>query len=537
MNNKHPICTKDEISEILDRYPQYRECLFARGYLVTDDDTIDPMTYPFYGAWKQYDVCGKRFLVHPFENLYRRDTAERTFVLIGHAYNPFNMKYKEADLLEDCVAEPFSMNKLFHTVNEWTGAFAFFVIENGKTSFFTDATSMKMCNYCSANGYAYVSSHVQLLADLQGYKMRNYTKKIRETKVYNIGLRWMPGLTTAYAEVARLGPNLCAEWEHGEVSIRRFYPYAAHEEVCSEELYAQQVDKICRIMRNEMELCTKKWNRPAISLTGGMDSGATFASTKGFTDQFRIFSFECKEAERKDAVAAEKICGLEAVPFHLYHIPTNEDELADYEAIEKIVNHNTAYVKNLAKEEIRKIAYLKDIHDFDVEAKSDVAEIGRVFYERKYGMKMPDKLHERHLSLMQTRFFFMPLLLRQTDKDYRAYLKATNLLKAPFNYEHSDLVYWEFRIGVSAATTTLSLGMTSELTFPYNNRKLLEMFLAFPHEVRMQDYPQKELMKKMMPEIVQKDVQVEDGYFNQWRIRLERMYFRYKTGLYHPKRG
>ncbi len=536
MKNKHPICTKEEIAEILERKPQYRECLFARGYLVTDDTTIDSAAYPFYGLWQQQEICGKQFYVHPSEKLYRFDTADRTFVLIGHAYNPFNGKYEEQSLLEDCNAEPFSMDAMFRTVSEWTGAFVLFVLENGKVTFFTDASSMKVCNYSCNNGKTYVSSHVQLIADLCGYAMRRYTKKIREKKVFNIGLRWMPGLTTAYDEVRRLGANLCAEWENGAVSFYRFYPYEAHAELQSEEEYPLQVEKITQIMRKEMELCTKKWARPAISLTGGMDSGATFACTKGFTDKFLIFSFECKEAERKDANAAVRICELEGVPHRLYHIPGSAEELTDFDEIKKIVNHNTSYIKNLADDEIRKIVYLKDVHDYDVETKSDVAEIGRVFYERKYGMKMPDTLHERHLSLMQTRFFCMPRLLRQTDKGYIAYLKDTNLQTAPFNFEHTDLVYWEFRIGVSAATTTLSLGMTPELTFPYNNRKLLEMFLAFPHDVRKQDYPQKELMKNMMPEIVQKEVQVEDGYYDQWRIRLERMYFNYKTKLYRPKR-
>lgn len=536
MKSKHPICSKEEIAEILERLPQYRECLFACGYLFADKANIDTAAYPFYGMWQQHDIRGKCFLVHPSEKLYRLDTPERTFVLIGHAYNPFNSKHEEQSLLEDCNVTPFTPEAMFRAVNEWTGIFAMYVLQEESMLFFSDATSMKSCNYCSKNDQLYISSHAQLLADLLGLSMTKYAAKIRDTKVYNTGMRWMPGTTTAYEGVSRLCPNMFAEAKNGIVSIERFYPVCAHEELTSTQQQEQMADKIGQALQNGMKLCLKKWQRAAISLTGGMDSGAAFASTKSFSDQFRIFSFDCKGSEVRDSNAASEICKTEGLEHRQYHIPADSAEIPDFEDLKKIINHNTSYIKNLAEEEIRKIAYLRELHDFDVEIKSDIAEIGRAFYDRKYGMRLPQKLNERHLSALQTRFLMMPRLLRQTDKAYRKSLRDTALEEAPFNYDHADLVYWEYRIGAATAMTTLSLEMAHELTLPYNNRKLLDMFLCFPHEQRLQDFPQKYIIQTRMPEIVRDEVQVQNAYFGKRRILLEKAYFRFRTGLYRPKR-
>ena len=38
-----------------------------------------------------------------------------------------------------------------------------------------------------------------------------------------------------------------------------------------------------------------------------------------------------------------------------------------------------------------------------------------------------------------------------------------------------------------------------------------------------------------MPEAITKEVEVEDGYFQNWRIFLERAYFKYRTSFYRTK--
>ncbi len=66
-------------------------------------------------------------------------------------------------------------------------------------------------------------------------------------------------------------------------------------------------------------------------------------------------------------------------------------------------------------------------HYFDTEIKSWISEIVRVFFEIKYGMKFPDRLTPRHFSILQTRYFASPSLLRKSDKIYGEYMKKFDL--------------------------------------------------------------------------------------------------------------
>ena len=102
-----------------------------------------------------------------------------------------------------------------------------------------------------------------------------------------------------------------------------------------------------------------------------------------------------------------------------------------------------------------------------------------------------------------------------------------------FNYENADLLYWELRFGASAAMTTLSLSLSSYITFPYNNRNLIEMFLAYPHELRASDWPQRKIIADQMPWLLEPKYTANDQYFGRRRKLMEKTYFIYKTALYN----
>lgn len=527
---KYPIRTGAEIEQLLQEKPQYRDMLFAKGYLLTDDLSVDPKEYPFFGLWKVRSLGSHLLLVHPQETFFILEQEKFVLILVGHAYNPFTMVADENLLLEDAAVAQ-NKGSVFETVSHWTGAFVLLILQGEEILALNDASGLKMCNYSTEGGCAYISSHPQLIADLLKLSMSKSAAKLRTTKMYNVGMRWMPGLSTPYREIWRLGPNLCLRLQDGVAQMERFYPCKAHRELSSQEEMDENLSEIHEIMRNNLLLTIEKWQRPALSLTGGMDSRAALACTAGFTDRFEIFSFDCKEQERLDSAAAKNICDSLGVSHVQYHVPDTNRDLPDYDVQKTLVDHSTSYVMNLSDEEMRKIIYLRQAIHFDVEAKSDAAEIGRVFYERKYGMPMPQVFHPRHLSVIQTRYFFMPRLLKQADRLYADYLEQTGIQNPIANYEHSDLLYWEYRIGAAAAFSTLSLDTAMLLTFPYNNRILFEKFLEFPHDLRKDDYPQRKLMERYMPQTARKEVGVEDKYFGKLRILLEKVFFRYKTAF------
>jgi hypothetical protein len=127
-----------------------------------------------------------------------------------------------------------------------------------------------------------------------------------------------------------------------------------------------------------------------------------------------------------------------------------------------------------------------------------------VFLERKYEVKMPEKLNERHFSIFQTRYFMAPSLLRESDALYKDYMKEIELEKPIYNFEHTDLFYWEVRMGAWGTSVVSSLDFCHNVTMPFNNRKLIELFLSFPHDERKLDNVHKTVIsfanEKIVPE-------------------------------------
>ena len=216
----------------------------------------------------------------------------------------------------------------------------------------------------------------------------------------------------------------------------------------------------------------------------------------------------------------------------IYAIPDTNEEVKDFEVLKNIINHNSSYFKNTADHEIRKMITLYRLNDFDIELKSWASETARVFLERKYKVKMPERLTERHFSIFQTRYFLTPDLLNKSDDIYRNFMKEIGLTGPIFNFEHTDLFYWEVRMGAWGTSVVSSLDFCHNVTMPINNRKLIELFLSFPHEDRKTDKVHKKVIELTNKKIHDMDVEIKNLYFHSYRIWLEKIYYYYRTLFY-----
>ena len=111
---------KDEIKARLDNDPTYREMLFRRGYLLTNA-TVSLEGYPFYNIWDKV-VLGPYSLYVQQKQTYYVKAEDNIFVaIVGHAYNPFDMKWKETELCADLIsAYKHGLTDYFDKVSEFT---------------------------------------------------------------------------------------------------------------------------------------------------------------------------------------------------------------------------------------------------------------------------------------------------------------------------------------------------------------------------------------------------------------------------------
>ena len=304
----------------------------------------------------------------------------------------------------------------------------------------------------------------------------------------------------------------------------------------TDEEKSENVKRIGDLIHNGIECCSKKWNRCTISLSGGTDSKTTLACANGLYDKFTYFSFYSKPQELVDAKGAKTICDKLNLSHTLYEIPQENSEIKDFDFIKKILQHNTNYFVNLADNEIRKYIYLHDINAYDIELKSWASEVARVFLERKYQTKIPKILNERHCSIFQTRYFGHPKLLRWSDKAYYNFLREIKLEKPLYNFEHTDSFYWEIRMGCWGVSVVSSQQLYHRTTMPMNNRKILELFLSFPHDERKSDSVHKRIMEYKNKDVVDAKVEIPNLYFHSYRIWMEKIFYKIRTVFYRAKK-
>ncbi len=524
------------IKNRLDKEDKYRDLLFKRGYLLTDAPIKDLSAYPFYNLWGQSKIGNYYLYVQKSQTLYTATKDGLTSVIIGHAYNPFDMQCDENALCEDLInAYQGGLEKYFDKVSEFTGLHIVIMIDGEKIICNQDACSLTGCYFGKVNEKVYITEHPQLVADICDLKMNRRVEKLIKSKCYNIGNRNLPGNITPYDDLKRLGANTYLLYDE-DFSINRFYPIAPHPEFITDEEKEENIRKIGDLIHNGIKCCSRKWERCAISLSGGADSKTTLACANDLYDKFSYFSFDSKPQELVDAKGAAKICETLGLSHELYTIPKENEEIADFNFLKKLLQHNTNYFVNLADNEIRKYIFLNRLDAYNIELKSWVSEVARTFFERKYKIKMPKVLNERHLSIFQTRYFGHPLLLRWSDREYYKFLREINLHIPLYNFEHADSIYWEMRMGSWGVSVISSQQFYHRVTMPMNNRKILELCLSFPHEDRKSDSVHKRIMKYKNQNVLEANVEIKNLYFHNYRILMEKLYYYFRTWFYFPKK-
>lgn len=533
-----------EIKEILEKNSEYRDKLFIRGYLITDKDYSDNMNdYPFYSNWKNSNLGKSKtglylnLYVHKKLESYSFQKDNITVTIIGHAYNPFSMIDDENSIIEDLYnSYKSSLSDFFSAVSELTGIHVIIVNDNGNLITLQDCGGIKTCYYGLINKYTYITSHPQLVADLLELKMDSKISVLMGKWFFSLSGRYLPGNLSPFRDLRRLGPNTFVEISN-QIKVERFYPIVKHPEL-NQENFHEIIEKISILINRNIELASNKWKRPSISLSGGMDSKTTLACANGLYDKFSYYSFNSKPQELEDANAAHNICKELGINHDIYSIPTSNDDFNDFETFKKIIYHNASYIDQPKDNEIRKFIYLSRLNTYDVELKSWISEVGRAMWGKKYGISLPDRLTARHFSIFQTRYFGSPQLLKHSDNNYEEYLRLIDLENAPFNYNHADMFYWEFRFGSWGANVATTHDIFNHIvTIPMNNRKILDMFLWFPYEFRHNDGVNKGIINYFNKELGALDFDVKNMYLRKNRTNIEKLYYYYRIFMYKMKRS
>lgn len=499
---------KDELMRMLSKQKEMQVNLFIRGFLISDNKIQDLDGFPFYGNWRMEEHDGFYFMAHSLTGMYvyEKDDAH-IFFLLGHAYNPFTMEVKENKILS-YIAEAYGTRKYLERIHELTGVFVYGSIINKKIYFLTDPSGMQSAFYGKVGEQFFLSSHAQLIGDLCNLRMDDFVKELISYKWYRRVMgAYLPADLSPFNEVKRVVPNICYSYKH-KVTHKRFWPIKECVIVKKDEEYRQVIEAAADILKNNMELISRKWNNPWISLTGGIDSNTTFAAGNGMYDKFETFSYISAEKEVPDAEAAQKIADHFGIKHHVFQIPDDNKDIEHYDDIVEILEHNNGYIAPRKANESRKRIYLRENAECDVEVKSWVSETIRAYWYKHFGRKTMPKLSPKLYRNLYKIFITNRKLAHKVDRVFARYIKEFEYDKIPESYPSADMHYNEVTWGSWGGMNISEMKYCFDITFIYNNRKLLELLFKVPLEKRITDQHHLDMKKYLNPELYNMNIRV-----------------------------
>lgn len=520
------------LKQQLNEKKQLQMHLFERGFLITDKDFSGVLDeYPFYGNWKENKAGNYHFYTYKTVNAFFQTVGERTFFLIGHAYDPYTMEADENKLLR-YIGEKYGTKDYFERLDELTGLFIFGSVSGRKIDFTLDASGMQYGCYGTVSGKQYISSHMRLIGDLCNLETDDYVKRLVSYKWYHYMMgNYMPGDLTCFKEIKRIVCNTYVSFD-GTYQVERFYPRREIKMCETDAEYNAVIEEASRIMMNNMKLIPMKWKDPAISLTGGIDSNTTFAAANGQYDKYKTFSYISMYRESVDAGKAKQISERFNVKHSVYQIPESNDSIQDFEIYKAIIEHNDGDIGTYSDSDLRKKITLIQKDVCEVEVKSWISETVRAYAYKYFGRtKFKDDLKPRDYSSLYKIFLGNRKLLRETDAYFDEYIKATQLKEHLFNYDESDFFVWEMMHGGKCGLDIGVMKSCFDITIPYNNRKLIDVLLRVPLDKRISDQHHLDMKKLMNKELYDMNIRVVNLNETDRRKKVINMYYIINTHL------
>lgn len=513
------------MQNILKDTPKLRKHLYEKGFFITNSE-INVQDYPFYNNWNIRKIDNYNIYTHNSTRIYCYSTSKSTLFLIGHAYNPFSLDYDEMVILNKLSS--FNNDKHFYDyLNELTGVFFLGRIEQNNVEFLVDASGMQYCCYGTINKNVYISSHMRLIGDIANVSEDFFVKKLINYRWYRYLMgNYLPGDLTCYNEIKRVIPNTKVKYINNQYNVERFYPNETIIPCKTEDEYNSVIDAAAKILQNTMELIPKKWQRPAISLTGGIDSGTTFAAANGNYDKYETFSYVALEREKIDSIKAKQISNKFNVKHTEYLIPLNNEEIKNFDAYKKILKRNGGDIGPIKDNDTRKKICLINCDVCDVEIKSWVSETSRAYAYKYFGKKKFRKsLSPRNYTSLYKLFLFNRKLVWKTDKAFKEYLQKYKLKENLLGRDETDFFVWEMMHGGKCGLDIGVMRSCFDIDIPYNNRKLLDLLLRIPLSYRISDKHHLDLRKNLNKDFFDMNIRVVNANQSSKRAKILGLYY------------
>jgi len=438
----------------------------------------------------------------------RFSNKENNATLLGYWINPEEPELSNKGILEKLTDSCNSLHKLFEFVYNLSGRFVLVFSLKNETYILSDASGFRCVFYSKIKNNKYFTSSIALLKTIENIQEKESLKKYYKSDHYlhTPTYMWHSGYTF-FEGVEHLVPNHYLDARH--LSQIRFYPNT--QNIIKNE--ANEIEKIeneiAQLLKSSIQSLHNR--KPiALALSAGNDSRVLISLMKNISKRV-LFWISYRSKKEADYFVPKKILEY----YQLKFLPIKNK--MPTKSFKKFYFDNTAMAHEIWCE--FNFSKLEKFPEDHIVIRGAAAESARNYYYPNYSSKHPEKITMDYLCTIPNLSF---LKIPDLQLDFKKWLDSMRKIEDELDYKTLDFLFWEHREGSWQAQNQLESDYHFEVFVPYNNRKILDLMLKLPNNLRDKKNPQlyKNIISKNWKELNSFAINPKDK-FSKFDLKLK----------------
>lgn len=453
----------------------------ANKYLYRKQYVIAPFYIERFESWNRLKINDRLYITfHPDISVSKVESESSSITVIGYILDPTNINYTDENILDHLLSKSSSVNDLVKLLDNYGGRWVIVYENGGNTFIINDAAGLRQVFYTyDENGDFWCSSHSKILSEELNIERSREFENLSDLPGFDAnGEFWFPSGVSHYVNVKHLVPNHYLDVRQRKSC--RYFPYESLAEID----FNDSVKLSSNLIKGLLLAASKRF-KLALPITAGWDSRVLLAASKDIKDDIYFYTLKYSYMSPKDddLIITNKLLSKLNLKQHILECPDRmSGDFKDIHAFHSVLINESwgSITQGLFNH------YPQD----RVCVKGNVSEIARNFF----GTHSNENVDENLLAK------FAGVKGRSVPtKHFKKWLEEIKDICIKYNYQVTDLFYWEQRMGSWQALSQLEGDIVQETFTPYNCRKLLNYMLGV--NVKYRDFPDYKLYKKIIEEM------------------------------------
>lgn len=512
----------------MNNFTNTEDMLFARGFaLYPCHANVSSAVWNELSAWKTREFNGYVLRHHPSASVFSRADQAGAVVLVGNAVNPFTGDVEDGivnHLLEkdgSMLEEGGLRAALIDYVDQLTGRFQIFFIENGAICGLCDATALAPLYFFRHEDYLAFSSHSQLLAEMVGSERDEDLQEIIDATFYTVGRRHLPGYKSPFKGIELVGANV---YLSSLLEKRvRIFPRKSLDR--SSKTFSEVVLESADILKKTAYLYFSS-RTVLVSLSMGQDSRISLSAFHEWRQKLEAYSYCGNPVETAEANNVHELSRKLGVQHHIIDI--DDVSTDDVNELARVLDRTTAFMRKHKTAELKKLVAMRRWFPHGaLEVKGEASEVGRATYSKRSGIKNFPELDARAMSNLYKRVLYPRHLLTRIDGYFEEFKREGAFGFSSLGYDDYDLFFWEHRTACCVSLGMQDHDIYHDATAIMNNRILLNNFLIPSFEDRLEDKLHQAVCEKLWPDVLDIPTSKRTSAKGRVKVLAENVFFRF----------